>query len=554
MNKREYISDITGLSQVFLETLKDVSKSGNVLNSTTFSQFLARKQIIKDLLKLANKSREEGIKAGKKAELKKVLQSLEKTKKEKEKNILNKIVESELQLDNEKDFNKRFSLFLMNLCRIPGNKSFYKLLDKYRELLIERADLESREKVFNQIQNQMLKVDFSIQNSHDVKDEIHMETPKTKPSVLKNIFGDSSEIKLKSLKKTCIKALKELMPILGNEFRDSIILVKDRITKCENIDYLFSMRKQIVEIIQDYADHVRKERAQVTGFIKDIGKKLIEIEGDLLVAFTNSNQLLEEDYKFSEKLGGQIKGIAKTIESSKDFEDLKNVIMNELTTLTQTLDNKRKEYTTRIEEFDKEKEKLQQHFKRMVNNVIEQNKILLERNQKDMLTDIFNRVTFEEKVTAELERYQRYMEPFSTIMFDIDYFKNVNDTYGHEAGDRVLQGIAKCVSGVLRKTDVFARYGGEEFIILLPQTDIRKSLKVGKKLHKTVQNTEFLYEGNKVPITVSVGITEVKPDDTGYKSIFNRVDSYMYKAKEGGRNAVVSDLDMNVSIDDDDIS
>ena len=93
MNKKEYISDITGLSKVFLETLKDVTKSGNVLNSTTFSQFLARKQIIKDLLKLANKSREEGIKAGKKAELKKVLQSLDKTEKEKEKNILNKIVE-----------------------------------------------------------------------------------------------------------------------------------------------------------------------------------------------------------------------------------------------------------------------------------------------------------------------------------------------------------------------------------------------------------------------------------------------------------------------------
>jgi len=533
MKKKKYITDITSLSQVFLETLKEVSKSGNVLNSTTLSQFLARKQIIKDLLKLANEAREEGIKTQKKAELKKVLQSLDKTEEEKEKSILNKIVESELQLDNEKDFNKRFSFFLMNLCRIPGNESFYKLLDEYKQLLIEEADFKSREKLFNQIKNQMLKVD------------------RTKPSVLKKFFSsDSSEIKLKSLKRTCIKALEELQSILGNEFIDSISSVKDHISKCENIDYLLSLRKQIVEIIQDYVDHIRKERSQITGFIKEIGKKLIEIEGDLLLAFTNSNELLEEDYKFSEKLGDQIKGIGKSIENSGDFENLKKVIMTELTSLNQTLDDKRKEYTARIEESSKEKEKLQHHFKKMVNNVIEQNMILLERNKKDQLTGIFNRVTFDESVDIELERYKRYMDPFSIIMFDIDYFKNVNDTYGHEAGDRVLQGIAKCVGGVLRKTDFFARYGGEEFIILMPQTDLRKSIKVGEKLRETIQNTEFLYESNKVPITVSVGITEVKPSDTEYKTIFNRVDSYMYKAKERGRNAVVSDLDINESIDD----
>ena len=550
MKKKKYITDITGLSQVFLETLKEVSKSGNVLNSTTLSQFLARKQIIKDLLKLASEAREEGIKAQKKAELKKVLQSLDKTEEEKEKSILNKIVESELRLDNEKDFNKRFSFFLMTLCRIPGNESFYKLLDEYMQLLIEEADLKSREKLFNQIRNQMLKVDFSTQNRNNVKDELNVEAPRTKPSVLKKFFSDSSEIKLKSLKKACIKAMEELQSILGNEFIDNISSVKDHISKCENIDYLLSLRKQIVEIIQDYVDHIRKERLQITGFIKEIGKKLIEIEGDLLLAFTNSNKLLEEDYKFSEKLGNQIKGIGKSIENSRDFEDLKKIIMTELTTLNQTLGDKREEYTARIEKSNKEKEKLQQYFEKIVNNVIEQNKILLERNKKDQLTGILNRVTFDESVTIELERYKRYMEPFSIIMFDIDYFKNVNDTYGHEAGDRVLQGIAKCVGGILRKTDVFARYGGEEFIILLLQTDLRKSFKVGEKLRETVQNTEFLYEGDKVPITVSVGITEVKPSDTEYKTIFNRVDSYMYKAKEGGRNAVVTDLNINESIDD----
>ena len=130
-------------------------------------------------------------------------------------------------------------------------------------------------------------------------------------------------------------------------------------------------------------------------------------------------------------------------------------------------------------------------------------------------------------------------------MFDIDHFKDVNDTYGHEAGDRVLKGVAKSVGGILRKTDMFVRYGGEEFIILLIQTDLEKGLKVANKLRKTVQETEFLYEGNKVTITVSVGITEATPSDIEYKTIFNRVDSYMYKAKESGRNTVISDFDVD---------
>jgi len=549
-DKNIVIPDITGLSKVILETLGEIRKSGNVLNSATFSQFLARKQMVKDLIKLAKKGQDKSIKSRKKAELKKTLQSLDSTGEKKEKNILTQMVEMQLQLDDEKDFSKRVSLILLNLCRIHGNELLYELLDEYKKLIIDDADIEKREKIITEIKNRMLKIDLATKTESDKEEEKDDNPIGAKPFILRKFFGDSHKIKLKPLKKTCIKALEELQSLLDDKCKDSISSAVDHVRDCEDIDYFLSLRKQIVNIIEEYVKLIQRERGQITGFIKEIGKRLIELEGELLMAFTNTSELLHDDYEFSEKLEDQIKGIRKSIESGKDFENLKNIITTELGTLMSTLDEKRKEYTARIEASHQEKEKLRQHFEKMINNVIDKNKVLLEQSQKDPLTGLLNRATFDESINVELVRYRRYMEPFSVIMFDIDHFKQVNDEFGHEAGDRVLKGVAQCTSEILRKTDVFARYGGEEFIILLPRTNLQQSLIAARKLREIVEDTEFAYEGVNVPITVSVGITEVNAEDTEFKSIYNRVDSYMYEAKRGGRNTVVSDLDMNASVKD----
>lgn len=546
MKKKENISDISGLSEAFIETLKEISKSGNVLNSATFSQFLAKKKIIKDLLKRASRSQEVSLKTIRKDKIE-ILQTEIEDYEKKEKQNRKKIVDLDLVLDKEKDLNKRATFVLMNLCRIPGNESFYEILDEYKQFVIDEAKLDKRENILKKINNQILKVDIHRKEETDVEDESIIEARKSKRSILKKLFSSSSEIKLKSLKKTCIKALEELQKILGDNFNENIILIKNRIKKCENIDYLLSLRKQIIGLIENYVQHIQKEKTEITGFIKVIGNKLIEMEKEIYLAFTYSNKSFEEDNKFNEKLEGQIKDIGKSVNESKDFKSLQFLIISELSLITETLDKKRQEYTERIEKSNKEKAKLQQYFGKMISDVIDQNKVLIEQNQKDSLTGIYNRTTFEELFKVELQRYQRYKDPFSLILFDIDYFKNVNDIYGHEAGDRVLKGITKSISNILRKTDVFARYGGEEFVILLLKSDITNSLRVAEKLRVTIQDTEFSYEDKKVPITVSVGITEVNSSDEEFITIFNRVDSYMYKAKKEGRNKVISDIEINVS-------
>ncbi|NTW36784.1 MAG: GGDEF domain-containing protein, partial [Syntrophobacteraceae bacterium] len=123
--------------------------------------------------------------------------------------------------------------------------------------------------------------------------------------------------------------------------------------------------------------------------------------------------------------------------------------------------------------------------------------------------------------------------------FDVDHFKRVNDTHGHWAGDKCLREIIKRIKPVMRESDFLARYGGEEFIILLPGTDRESAHAVAERLRRLIEKTHFLFQGQKIPLTISVGVTQIDHSDQNQKTLFNRVDAAMYQAKGSGRNQVV---------------
>ena len=160
---------------------------------------------------------------------------------------------------------------------------------------------------------------------------------------------------------------------------------------------------------------------------------------------------------------------------------------------------------------------------------------LEERANFDQLTQIYNRGMFEFFLKQELEKAQRYEHTFSIIMFDIDHFKAINDTYGHDVGDVVLQELATLVSEHVRDVDIFARWGGEEFMII-SNTNIYQSEMFAEKLRKVINEHVF----NTIhTLSCSFGIAEYREDDTK-ESIVKRVDNMLYSAKNSGRNCVVS--------------
>jgi len=163
---------------------------------------------------------------------------------------------------------------------------------------------------------------------------------------------------------------------------------------------------------------------------------------------------------------------------------------------------------------------------------------LVEMNTKDALTGIYNRRFLESRLREECERHRRYARSMSLIMIDIDFFKKVNDTYGHQFGDLVLKSVASKVVSVIRKTDIVARFGGEEFCCILPETDADAAEKVAEHLRTHVEGMENNFEKTSIRVTISLGISSFVTEDTS-ETLLKRADDALYQAKHSGRNRFV---------------
>jgi diguanylate cyclase len=157
--------------------------------------------------------------------------------------------------------------------------------------------------------------------------------------------------------------------------------------------------------------------------------------------------------------------------------------------------------------------------------------------QEDFLTGTLNRRGMEDAFEREFSRSERTNTPLCVAMLDIDYFKRLNDTYGHDAGDEALIHLVRVVKETLRPTDVIARFGGEEFIIILPETGVEEGMKTMARLQRELTKQFFLHKNEKVLITFSAGIALRQPDESA-DAIISRADQALYKAKAAGRNRV----------------
>lgn len=167
------------------------------------------------------------------------------------------------------------------------------------------------------------------------------------------------------------------------------------------------------------------------------------------------------------------------------------------------------------------------------------NKQLNEMAITDSLTGALNRRQFDVQMEHELQRSQRFGKTFSLVMFDIDFFKQFNDDFGHQAGDQVLIGISQFVKHEIRKTDRLYRYGGEEFALILPETDLNSAAQLTEKIRKKMAETHVNYKGNCLPkITASFGVASYSQQIHDPAHLINAADKALYHAKNSGRNCV----------------
>ena len=166
-------------------------------------------------------------------------------------------------------------------------------------------------------------------------------------------------------------------------------------------------------------------------------------------------------------------------------------------------------------------------------------KQMYESALRDGLTKAFNKKYFTDRLESELTFAIRHQSPLVLVMFDIDHFKKVNDTHGHQAGDLVLSELSTLLTSALRAEDVFARYGGEEFAVICRGTDLTQASIVGERMRKAVETHRFTFEGTPIPVTISVGIAGMPdPAVKDATDLVARADKALYQSKHGGRNRV----------------
>jgi two-component system cell cycle response regulator len=153
-------------------------------------------------------------------------------------------------------------------------------------------------------------------------------------------------------------------------------------------------------------------------------------------------------------------------------------------------------------------------------------------------TGIFNKKTLLDSLDIEIKNAKAFQRPLSIIYYDLDFFKKVNDTHGHNAGDFILKESARVVTSVIRKDDIFGRFGGEEFIAILPGTDIKLATDLAERIRKSVEAHVFHFDGKQIKQTLSLGVSQITAAMTSAKELLDSADQKLYRSKHEGRNRV----------------
>jgi len=181
----------------------------------------------------------------------------------------------------------------------------------------------------------------------------------------------------------------------------------------------------------------------------------------------------------------------------------------------------------------------QAKMKNLWDELQEKNLILEELSKKDGLTDLYNHRHFHERISEEFKRAKRYKLPLCCVLIDLDHFKNVNDTYGHQAGDKILKSLAEIVVGNIREVDIAARYGGEEFALILPHIALKDAVIMANRIRTNVESEVFRFNDTNINITISMGVAGMLDNKaSSYNELIRFADEALYAAKANGRNRV----------------
>ena len=331
------------------------------------------------------------------------------------------------------------------------------------------------------------------------------------------------------------------------DFDDTVQTLRDSIVthyEANAFDLAHSAQvlNDIAGLITATRNKLEQEKQDLQEFLRQLTDRLKDIDQHLAGAESHSKQSISSRLSFGDMVEAQMKGIESSVQDAAELNQLKSLVQDRLDAIR-----------THIVTYQQSEEKTQRDLldalaasnARLHDMEMETEQLRARLMQEhaqaihDKLTGIYNRLAYEERMAQEIERWKRYKQPLVLLVFDVDHFKSINDTYGHRAGDKALKLIAQTLQKNIRATDFLARYGGEEFVVLMPETDISAAMGVANKLRESVQAIHFNYQEKALSVTISCGATQLNKGDTPERA-FQRADGFLYQAKQQGRNRCIT--------------
>jgi len=306
------------------------------------------------------------------------------------------------------------------------------------------------------------------------------------------------------------------------------------------VDGLVHCLNSLANLVAEICKRLSVQRQELEGFFQQLANRLQELDQDLQTSGKMRHATHEQVMSMEREVRGEIHDIRTTMQSMVQLEQLKK-----------TVDSRLDGLDTRIRHFRENEEERYQYAQSLIQQLTTKMQALEQDSEhlrerlaqtqqeamQDPLTGLPNRKAYEDRVAAEVARCRRYPMPLTMVVWDVDMFKSINDTYGHAAGDRVLRVIGETLSSSIRETDFIARYGGEEFVLLLPQTSLDVASGVCEKLRQLIATTPFHFQDKPVSITLSGGLAALQENEA-VNTLFERADAAMYRAKQVGRNRI----------------
>ncbi len=321
-------------------------------------------------------------------------------------------------------------------------------------------------------------------------------------------------------------------------FQSQKMLLKQRVKASRSEESYKNVIDSAVNLLLNIKSHAATEQKGLDSFLTTLTNQLGQIEQQTEVIGESNRQQIDSRSDFNSSLKQQLGNIKDSAQQAEELSSLKAIttqhldhLMLELLEQKQLEDERQSQAQSQLELMSQKLQSLETETELLRTNL----KIEHDRALCDSLTGLPNRIAYKERIEMEFNRWKRYSSPLSLAVWDVDFFKRINDEYGHKAGDKTLILVGQLLMQNCRETDFVARYGGEEFVMLLPCTQASQAFEMAEHIRIVIQQCSFNYNGEIIDLTISCGISDFNDGDH-YDDVFVRADKALYQAKNAGRN------------------